>query len=179
MAFDFDEYRAECADYDDWRLQKEFEKYTRMMSSSSVGTGIAVALAPLTLGLSLLGGVPSGAAYANAVKKMRIDQQELNSRGNSANLRGRDIFGGAAIGGTVGIAMMGVPGHLVDTAVNHTLSHATVASHQSMLKAVEGGANSACLKGGRQLEKKAYGKPVVKELNHLECKQDLSHAAHA
>ena len=50
MPFNFDEYRAECAGYDDWHLQKEFEKYTRMMASSSAGTDMAV----FTFGLSLL-----------------------------------------------------------------------------------------------------------------------------
>jgi hypothetical protein len=69
MLSDFDDYRDECAEYDDWRLQKELEKYTRMMASSSAGTGLAIALAPFTFGISLLCGASSGAAYANAVKK--------------------------------------------------------------------------------------------------------------
>jgi hypothetical protein len=160
MPFNFSEYRRECKKMSDGKLQKELEKYTRHTSSAGVSYGVGLALIPFTFGLSALGSVAASASGTNALLKADILKDESESREVELRVRARDILGGYAIGLTCGAVSHGLGGHVLDSAVHHVAQHAHHAmspAEQHVLKYGDKGADFACEKGSKGLERNAYG----------------------
>lgn len=132
-----------------------------MVSSGTASTGICVGLAPFTFGLSLIGGVAGAASAGNAAKKLSIIEKEMNNRGTHPNLRKRDIFGGYGLGATVGAISHGFGGHLLDSAVHHVVSPTSYTAHCHALKTAEHAADKLGMRGGKAVEKKAYGTVIA------------------
>lgn len=159
MPFNFEEYRAQCTGYADSALQKEFEKYCRMLASSSSSSGISLGLVPFTCGLSLIGGAGGCASMYNSIQKLEIIETEMKSRGNDTHYRKRDLIGGYLFGIGCGAVSHGVAGDLLHTSAHHAASvgHLALASHEHVLKAAELAANGLATDGGKALEKRCYG----------------------
>lgn len=172
MPFNYSEYCAYCKRISDEGLQQDYQKYIRILGSSSASTGISTALAFFTFGLSLVGTVAGGAAATNAIKKTDIIEAECARRGISPNFRKRDFFKGYGVGCTVGAVTHGAGGHLVDSVVNHAASHAfqhTAQHAHTSLTSIEHGADKLASKGSEALEKRAYGSKVLsRELTEVE-----------
>jgi hypothetical protein len=160
MPFNFTEYREECRKMSDGRLQQELEKYTRHTASAGVSYGVGLVLIPFTLGLSAIGSVAASASGANALAKADILKDESESRQVRLRVRARDILGGYAIGLTCGAVSHGLGGHALDSVVHHAAQHAHHAmspAEQHVLKYGDKGADFACEKGSKGLERNAYG----------------------
>lgn len=78
--FNTNEYRRQCRDQDVSWLLREREKCIGMSASTSGVTGIGIALAPFTLGLSLVGPAISAARIRSALIKLEIIEKELQER---------------------------------------------------------------------------------------------------
>ncbi|KAK2040982.1 hypothetical protein LZ31DRAFT_557396 [Colletotrichum somersetense] len=62
MPFHFDEYEEKCNSLTPAELQREWEKYTRLISSASTSTALNGMALPFTLGISIIGiGLAAGA----------------------------------------------------------------------------------------------------------------------
>jgi hypothetical protein len=160
MPFNFEEYRAQCASYADSALQKEFEKYCRMLASSSSSAGICLGLAPFTGGLSLIGGASGCASMYNSIEKLEIIEIEMKSRGKDVHYRKRDLFGGYLFGIGCGAVSHGAAGGLLDNAAHHAASAGHLALAH-VLKTTEHAANGLATDGGKALEKRCYGEAVA------------------
>ena len=159
MPFDFEEYRAQCVGYTDSTLQKESEKYCRMLAFSTSSTGFSLGLAPFTCGLSLIGAAGGCASIYNSSEKLEIIETEMKSRGNDTHYRKRDVFGGYLFGIGCGAVSHGVAGGLLHTTAHHAASagHLALASHEQVLKVAESAANELATDGVKALEKRCYG----------------------
>jgi hypothetical protein len=161
MPFNFEQYTRECRNMSDYKLQKELESYSRQSYSGGASYGIGLALIPFTFGLSALGSVAATATMANALTKVHILEKESNNRNVQLSLRKRDIFYGAGVGATAGLASHGAGGHLLGSVAHHAAQHAhhvISPTGEHILNYADKGTNKACNVGSKSLEKMAYGK---------------------
>ena len=85
MSANTSEYRLQCKDQDVSWLLRERKKCLWMSASTSggvttIGTGISIALVPLTFGLSLAGPAISAARIGLASIKLEMVERELKER---------------------------------------------------------------------------------------------------
>ncbi|KAK2628946.1 hypothetical protein QTJ16_002049 [Diplocarpon rosae] len=107
MPFNFNTFQAKCEDLTPEELQREWNNYTRQFSSGATSAATAVAFAPLTAGVSLLGLGFSAPRVYNARRKREIVEGELQTHGKTHTTRKRDVIAPAAISGAIGGLTLG------------------------------------------------------------------------
>lgn len=90
------------------QLNKEWENYTRQISSGATGTTTSVLAAPFTAGISLVGLGVSAPQIHNARKKREIIEAALQNQGTTHKTRTRDVVGAMALTGGIGGLTMGL-----------------------------------------------------------------------
>ncbi|KAK2031018.1 hypothetical protein LX32DRAFT_671974 [Colletotrichum zoysiae] len=101
MPFHFDEYEERCNSLTPEELQREWEKYTRLISSASTSTALNGVALPFTLGISIIG-IGLAAPYIhNARKKREIIERQLQKHGSTHHTRMRDVLVSMAASGTI------------------------------------------------------------------------------
>ncbi|KAK0644265.1 hypothetical protein B0T16DRAFT_313919, partial [Cercophora newfieldiana] len=108
MPFNFQEYDGKCAAMTPDELQREWQHYTRLISSASTSTAVSGLALPLTCGVSLIGVGMAAPAIHNARKKREIIERHLQRHGTTHNTRKRDVVGSMALSGTIGVVTLGV-----------------------------------------------------------------------
>ncbi len=101
MPFDYEKYQNKCDGMTTEQLQKEWENYTRQISSGATGTATSVLFSPLTAGISLVGLGINAPRIHNARKKREIIEAGLQSRGTTHHTRTRDVLGPMAVSGAI------------------------------------------------------------------------------
>ena len=158
MPFDFDDYEREVPLWSTPRLQAEIRKYVQQTSGASASGGVGVALAPFTLGFSLLGTGMAAATYANGLKKFTILREEMHRRDEEMKLRRRDFIVPMAFSiGTAGLTHgTGSAMHsLVHNAAQHGSQIVTNNPHMISMgeKAINGGIGQGCKQIGSRTNK--------------------------
>jgi len=185
MPFDYEDYALSCTYFSEDELRLEYQRYSKLLGSSSASTGLGLGLAFFTFGISLIGTAAGAVSGRNAMKKMKIIETECQRRGIDLTFRKRDFFKGYGVGATVGVVSHGAGGHLMGSALHHVTSNAishagshavtqglqhttsassvTPSSHSFFADLVERGTDKACEKGGDALEKHVYGERLFNE----------------
>jgi len=123
MPFDFQAYETKCAAMNPEELQREWQHYTRLISSASTSTAVSGLALPLTMGVSLIGVGMAAPAIHNARKKRAIIERHLQKHGTTHNTRKRDVMGSMALSGTIGVVTLGVGSMGADAAVTAGAEH--------------------------------------------------------
>ncbi|KAK1829733.1 hypothetical protein QBC39DRAFT_226290, partial [Podospora conica] len=108
MPFDFKAYDEKCRGLSPDELQREWQHYTRLISSASTSTAISGLAVPLTLGVSVIGVGMAAPAIHNARKKREIIERHLQRHGTTHQTRKRDVVSSMALSGTIGVVTLGV-----------------------------------------------------------------------
>jgi hypothetical protein len=116
MPFDYDKYQARCNGMSTEELQKEWENYTRQMSSGATSTATSILFMPLTGGISVVGVGLSAPRIHNARKKREIIEAGLKARGTTHHTRTADVLAPMAVSGIIGGLTLGLVPPGVDSA---------------------------------------------------------------
>ena len=116
MPFDYDKYQERCNGMTTEQLQKEWENYTRQMSSGATSTATSILFMPFTGGFSAVGIGLSAPRIHNARKKREIIEAGLKARGTTHHTRTGDVLGPMAVSGIIGGLTLGLVPPGVDSA---------------------------------------------------------------
>lgn len=108
MPFDYANYQEKCNGMTAEELQKEWENYTRQISSGATSTATSILLMPLTAGISAVGLGISAPKIHNARKKREIIEAGLRARGTTHHTRTGDVLAPMAISGIIGGLTLGL-----------------------------------------------------------------------
>lgn len=108
MPFDFKKYDEKCNGLTPEELQREWQHYTRLITGAATSTSVSGLALPLTMGVSGIGIALSAPAIHNARKKRDIVEKHLNKFNMTHVTRKRDVLGGVAVSGTIGVVTLGV-----------------------------------------------------------------------
>uniref|UniRef100_A0A8H7KAC4 Uncharacterized protein n=1 Tax=Bionectria ochroleuca TaxID=29856 RepID=A0A8H7KAC4_BIOOC len=108
MPFDFKKYDQKCAALTAEELQREWQHYTRLITGAATSTTVSGLAIPLTAGVSTIGVALAAPAIHNARKKRDIIERHLNRHNTTHQTRKRDVLGGVAVSGTIGVVTLGV-----------------------------------------------------------------------
>lgn len=108
MPFDFKKYDEKCNGLTPEELQREWQHYTRLITGAATSTSVSGLALPLTMGVSSIGIALSAPAIHNARKKRDIVEKHLNKYNMTHVTRKRDVLGGVAVSGTIGVVTLGV-----------------------------------------------------------------------
>lgn len=108
MPFDFKKYDEKCYGLSVEELQREWQHYTRLITGAATSTTVSGLALPLTMGVSTIGIALAAPAIHNARLKREIVERHLNRHNTTHVTRKRDVLGGAAISGTIGVVTLGV-----------------------------------------------------------------------
>ncbi len=89
-------------------LQKEWENYTRQISSGATSTATSILFMPLTAGISAVGLGISAPRIHNARKKREIIEAGLRARGTTHHTRTGDVLAPMAVSGIIGGLTLGL-----------------------------------------------------------------------
>jgi hypothetical protein len=116
MPFDYDKYQEKCNGMTTEQLQKEWENYTRQMSSGATSTATSILFMPVTGGFSAVGIGLSAPRIHNARKKREIIEAGLKARGTTHHTRTGDVLAPMAVSGIIGGLTLGLVPPGVDSA---------------------------------------------------------------
>lgn len=108
MPFDFKKYDQKCAALTAEELQREWQHYTRLITGAATSTTVSGLAIPLTAGVSTIGVALAAPAIHNARRKRDIIERHLNRHNTTHQTRKRDVLGGVAVSGTIGVVTLGV-----------------------------------------------------------------------
>jgi hypothetical protein len=108
MPFDYASYQEKCNGMTAEQLQKEWENYTRQISSGATSTATSILLMPLTAGISAVGLGISAPRIHNARKKREIIEAGLRARGTTHHTRTGDVLAPMAVSGIIGGLTLGL-----------------------------------------------------------------------
>jgi hypothetical protein len=138
MPFDYANYQEKCNDMTAEELQKEWENYTRQISSGATSTATSILLMPLTAGVSAVGLGISAPRIHNARKKREIIEAGLRARGTTHHTRTGDVLAPMAVSGIIGGLTLGlVPAGASDFAALAAGRAVEVAATNTALTATE------------------------------------------
>ena len=138
MPFDYANYQAKCNGMTAEELQKEWENYTRQISSGATSTATSILLMPLTAGISAVGLGISAPRIHNARKKREIIEAGLRARGTTHHTRTGDVLAPMAVSGIIGGLTLGlVPAGASDFAALAAGRAVEVAATNTALTATE------------------------------------------
>jgi len=108
MPFDFEDYQKKCNGMTTEQLNKEWDNYTRQITSGSTSTATSVLFSPLTGGVSLVGLGIAAPRIHNARKKREIIEAGLQARGTTHYTHTMDVLGPMATVGAVSTLTLGL-----------------------------------------------------------------------
>lgn len=108
MPFDFKKYNEKCNGLTAEELQREWQHYTRLITGAATSTTVSGLALPLTAGVSSIGIALAAPAIHNARKKREIVEMHLNRQNLTHVTRKRDVLGGVAVSGTIGVVTLGI-----------------------------------------------------------------------
>lgn len=136
MPFKYTKYQQKCSSMTTEQLNKEWENYTRQISSGATGTTTSVLAAPFTAGISLVGLGVSAPQIHNARKKREIIEAALQNQGTTHHTRTRDVVGAMALTGSIGGVTMGLVPSGADILVSNGVEMAVAQTLDSSAAAV-------------------------------------------
>ncbi|PBP20804.1 hypothetical protein BUE80_DR008495 [Diplocarpon rosae] len=169
MPFNFNTFQAKCEDLTPEELQREWNNYTRQFSSGATSAATAVAFAPLTAGVSLLGLGFSAPRVYNARRKRDIVEGELQAHGKTHTTRKRDVIAPAAISGAIGGLTLGFSAPAAQLVAGHAAGKGAeyIGTHV-VLDAVGAGIEH---QHDKYATKKAHKKAKLRSQQCQECQQ--------
>lgn len=138
MPFDFRAYDQKCAALTAEELQREWQHYTRLITGAATSTTVSGLALPLTLGVSSVGIAMAAPAIHNARKKREIIERHLQRHEARHVTRKRDVLGGAAISGTIGVITLGVGTMGADAVAQQGAEHGinAIVANETAIKVV-------------------------------------------
>ena len=138
MPFDFVAYDQKCAGLTAEELQREWQHYTRLITGAATSTTVSGLALPLTLGVSSVGIAMAAPAIHNARKKREIIERHLQRHNAHHVTRKRDVLGGAAVSGTIGVVTLGVGTMGADVVAQQGAEHGinAIVANETAIKVV-------------------------------------------
>ncbi|CAH0046955.1 unnamed protein product [Clonostachys solani] len=138
MPFDFKKYDQKCAALTAEELQREWQHYTRLITGAATSTTVSGLAIPLTAGVSTIGVALAAPAIHNARKKRDIIERHLNRLDTTHQTRKRDVLGGVAVSGTIGVVTLGVGTLGADAIAAHGAEHgiSAIVENETAIKVV-------------------------------------------
>ncbi|VUC27421.1 unnamed protein product [Clonostachys rosea] len=138
MPFDFKKYDEKCRGLTAEELQREWQHYTRLITGAATSTTVSGLAIPLTAGVSTIGVALAAPAIHNARKKRDIIERHLNRLDTTHQTRKRDVLGGVAVSGTIGVVTLGVGTLGADAIAAHGAEHgiSAIVENETAIKIV-------------------------------------------
>ena len=138
MPFDFQKYDEKCRGLTPDELQREWQHYTRLITGAATSTTVSGLAIPLTAGVSTIGVALAAPAIHNARKKREIVERHLNYHQTTHVTRKRDVAGGVAVSGTIGVLTLGISSLGADAIAQQGAEHgiSAVVENDTAIKVV-------------------------------------------